>query len=143
MTSGQRTSSSRASSEACTEPLDFARDELRRRVARLRKAARLANLGYFDLEDQGGLDGHRWAEGATLEAAFLGHSDLALVIVMDMVGDADQKLFIERRSHRNTAQRLWSVAGELGYGQWFVPEIRHRVLDDHVPFARHGVPLYW
>jgi DNA topoisomerase-1 len=43
MTFGQRASSSRGNSEACPEPLGFARDELRRRVAGLRKAANLAN----------------------------------------------------------------------------------------------------
>ena len=57
-----------------------------------------------------------------------------------MVGDADQQVFIERRSHRSTAQRLWSVADDLGYGQWFVPEVKYRVLDDHLPFARRGIP---
>jgi glutaminyl-peptide cyclotransferase len=62
------------------------------------------------------------------------------VIVVDMVGDADQQIFIERRSHQDAARRLWSVADELGYGEWLVPEVKYRVLDDHLPFARHGVP---
>jgi glutaminyl-peptide cyclotransferase len=97
-------------------------------------------LAFFDAEDQGGLDGHRWAEGATLEADFLERFDIALVIVVDMVGDADQQIFIERRSHQDTTRRLWNVAGELGYGEWFVPETRYRILDDHLPFARHGIP---
>jgi glutaminyl-peptide cyclotransferase len=97
-------------------------------------------LAFFDMEDQGGLDGHRWAEGAALEAELLERFDIALVIVVDMVGDADQQIFIERRSHRDTARRLWNVAGELGYREWFVPEVKYRVLDDHLPFAKQGIP---
>jgi glutaminyl-peptide cyclotransferase len=97
-------------------------------------------LAFFDLEDQGGLGGHRWAEGATLEADYLEGFDIALVVAVDMVGDADQRIFMEKRSHRDATRRLWSVAGELGYGEWFVPEVKYRVLDDHLPFARRGIP---
>ena len=28
----------------------------------------------------------------------------------------------------------------MGYGDWFVPETRYRILNDHVPFARRGMP---
>jgi len=47
---------------------------------------------------------------------------------------------VEKRSHQDTAQRLWSVVDELGYGQWFVPEVKYRVLNDPLPFARRGIP---
>jgi glutaminyl-peptide cyclotransferase len=97
-------------------------------------------LAFFDVEDQGGLGGHRWAEGATLEADLLEGCDVALVIVVDMVGDADQQIFMEKRSHQDATRRLWDIAGELGYGEWFVPEMKYRVLDDHLPFARRSIP---
>ena len=32
------------------------------------------------------------------------------------------------------------IAADLGYGNYFIPEERHNILDDHVPFLNKGIP---
>ena len=35
---------------------------------------------------------------------------------------------------------MWSIAAELGYGDRIIPQYRHAILDDHIPFAQRGIP---
>ena len=95
-------------------------------------------LAFFDAEDNGGLDGWDWCAGSTYMAANL-QVDVAAVIVVDMVGDADQQFYLERNSDPALQQRIWDVAQELGYGEYFVSEYRWTINDDHVPFAQRGI----
>jgi Zn-dependent M28 family amino/carboxypeptidase len=62
------------------------------------------------------------------------------VIIVDMVGDTDQQLYYEANSDPILRSHLWSIAAELGYGEYFVPEERHSMLDDHTPFVELGIP---
>ena len=96
-------------------------------------------LVFFDAEDNGRLDGWDWIVGSRYFADSLA-VEPAFVIVVDMVGDADQQLYYERNSDPDLSRQLWAVAGELGYGDVFVPAYRHAMLDDHVPFAEKGIP---
>ncbi|MDI7275078.1 MAG: M28 family peptidase, partial [Anaerolineae bacterium] len=64
----------------------------------------------------------------------------AFVIVVDMVGDTDQQLYWEVSSTPWLRQRLWSLAEELGYGQFFTPSEKHHLADDHTPFLERGIP---
>ena len=64
----------------------------------------------------------------------------AFVIIVDMIGDADQQIYYERNSDQSLSERLWSVASEQGYGEVFVPEYRFSMLDDHTPFLERGIP---
>jgi len=96
-------------------------------------------LAFFDAEDNGHLDGWEWCVGSSYMAAHLGVTPEAVVVV-DMVGDADQQLFLERNSDVSVQTRLWEIAATLGYTSTFVSEYRWAMMDDHVPFARRGIP---
>ncbi len=53
--------------------------------------------------------------------------------------DSQQELYYEGNSDGALRQRVWSIAAELAYDQ-FIPQERHALIDDHVPFAQRGVP---
>ena len=97
-------------------------------------------LAFFDVEDNGdgGLPGWDWIAGSTYMAANLTVQPETAVIV-DMVGDADQQLYYEGNSHPGLRETLWQIAGDLGYGDVFVPEVRYTIIDDHLPFAWEGI----
>ena len=96
-------------------------------------------LAFFDAEDNGRLDGWEWCVGSSYMAAHL-EVDPEAVIVVDMVGDADQQLYLERNSHPVLQQSLWEVGATLGYTDTFISEYRWAIYDDHVPFAQQGIP---
>jgi glutaminyl-peptide cyclotransferase len=96
-------------------------------------------LAFFDAEDNGNLDGWEWCVGSSYMAAHLQVSPQAVVVV-DMVGDADQQLYLERNSDAILQTRLWEIAATMGYTDTFVPEYRWTIYDDHVPFAQRGIP---
>jgi hypothetical protein len=98
-------------------------------------------LAFFDVEDQGrgGMPGFDWIVGSTYMAENLTVTPEAMVLV-DMIGDADQQLYYEANSDPELRAELWTIAAELGYGQAFIPEVRHSMTDDHIPFLRAGIP---
>jgi glutaminyl-peptide cyclotransferase len=96
-------------------------------------------LAFFDAEDNGNLDGWEWCVGSSHMAAHLQVVPQAVVVV-DMVGDADQQLYLERNSDAILQTRLWEIAATLGYTDTFVSEYRWAIYDDHVPFAQRGIP---
>jgi Zn-dependent M28 family amino/carboxypeptidase len=98
-------------------------------------------LAFFDIEDNGsgGMPGFDWIVGSTYMAQNLAVTPRAMVLV-DMVGDADQQLYYEGNSDVELQATLWHIAAELGFGEQFVPELKHTMLDDHLPFARAGIP---
>jgi glutaminyl-peptide cyclotransferase len=96
-------------------------------------------LAFFDAEDNGRLDGWSWSVGATYMAEHLTIQPEA-VIVVDMVGDADQQLYWERNSDRELMEQLWDVAAELGYSEQFIPQYKWSMMDDHAPFLQRGIP---
>jgi len=98
-------------------------------------------LAFFDLEDQGGggMPGWQWIVGSTYMAENLTVTPEAMVLV-DMVGDADQQLYYEGHSDPALRRELWRIADELGYGEAFIPEVKYTITDDHVPFTRLGIP---
>jgi len=95
-------------------------------------------LAFFDAEDSGRLQGWPWCVGSSYMAGQL-TVEPAYVIVVDMVGDREQELYYEGNSDVNLREKLWAIAAELGYEQ-FIPEVRHTMIDDHLPFARMGIP---
>jgi glutaminyl-peptide cyclotransferase len=90
-------------------------------------------LAFFDAEDQGGIDGWPFSVGSSYMAQHLSAVPEAVVIV-DMIGDADQEILWERNSDQGLMRQLWSIAADLGYEAHFVPEYGHAIVDDHVPF---------
>jgi Zn-dependent M28 family amino/carboxypeptidase len=114
-------------------------------------------LLFFDAEDNGGIEPwiqwsqlsgigtNGWLIGSSFYAAGL---DLDLerieyMILVDMVGDMDQRFPIEGYSAQfapDLANTVWATAAELGYGEYFVQEIGGAITDDHVPFIQRGIP---
>ena len=103
------------------------------------KLQRQVWLTFFDAEDNGGLDGWEWLVGSTYMAEHLEVRPEAMILV-DMVGDADQQLYFEQNSTPALRQRIWALAAELGYGDVFTPTVKWSLFDDHTPFLRRGIP---
>jgi len=100
-------------------------------------------LAFFDAEDSGYLNDWDWIVGSTYMAenwGAAGEPPLAAMVLVDMIGDADQQVYYEANSHQALSQDLWAIAGDLGYGDRIIPQIKHRMLDDHIPFAQRGIP---
>ena len=95
-------------------------------------------LAFFDAEDNGDLDGWEWIVGSTYMAGNLTVRP-EFVIVVDMVGDAEQQIYKERNSDAALQDRLWAIAANLGYGDFFIPEYKWAMFDDHTPFAARGI----
>jgi Zn-dependent M28 family amino/carboxypeptidase len=96
-------------------------------------------LVFFDAEDDGGLDGRDWIMGSRAFVATLTFRPRAVIIV-DMVGDADLNLYIERNSDAALSAEIWAQAARLGYKQQFIQTAKYSMLDDHTPFLEAGIP---
>jgi glutaminyl-peptide cyclotransferase len=98
-------------------------------------------LAFFDAEDNGDLDGWDWIVGSTYMAGQLTtQSEPEAMILVDMVGDADQQLYFDTNSDPELSAQIWATAAELGYGDYFIPTPRWTMIDDHIPFAQRGIP---
>lgn len=95
-------------------------------------------LVFFDAEDNGRIQGWDWSLGSQAFVNSLEFSPEAVVIV-DMIGDSNLNIFMERNSNPQLANMIWKIALELGYQQ-FIPEIKYSLLDDHTPFLKAGIP---
>jgi len=96
-------------------------------------------LVFFDGEDNGGLDNRQWIMGSRLFVSELTEKPQAAVIV-DMVGDVDLNLFIERNSDVDLTAEIWSQAASLGYVKFFIATPKYDLIDDHIPFLEAGIP---
>lgn len=95
-------------------------------------------LVFFDAEDQGNLAGWPWSLGAEY---FAGNLSILpkKVVVVDMVGDNDLNIFMEKNSSHALNEEIWSVAESLGYGNIFIDQSKYALIDDHLPFINRGV----
>ncbi len=97
-------------------------------------------LVFFDAEDQGRLPGWDWILGSRAFVQSLPpDAPPEAAVVIDMIGDADLNLYLERNSDPALAAEIWGQAARLGYPQ-FVAQPRHTILDDHIPFKEAGIP---
>ncbi|MDH7485750.1 MAG: M28 family peptidase [Anaerolineae bacterium] len=115
-------------------------------------------LVFFDAEDNGRLDDWEWAVGSTYMAQQWARGIVPGIappeasqttptmppwpeffILVDMVGDADQQLYMERNSSPQLTRTLWTLAADLGYGHVFIPEYKWALTDDHTPFLAQGI----
>lgn len=96
-------------------------------------------LTFFDAEDRGRLDGWPFSVGAREMAQKLTIRPRAVVVV-DMVGDADQNIYYERNSDAELSSELWDIAAGLGYNDSIIPQPKHTIIDDHLPFVEQGIP---
>jgi glutaminyl-peptide cyclotransferase len=96
-------------------------------------------LVFFDAEDQGRIPEWDWILGSQAFADSL-QSDPEIVLVVDMIGDADLNINLEGNSDPELSQEIWTKAAELGYEEQFIPELGYTMLDDHIPFVNRGIP---
>lgn len=94
-------------------------------------------LVFFDAEDGGNLEENDWIIGSTLFAKKLVKNP-DVVVIIDMVGDADLNIYYELNSDPGISKSIWDQASLLGYRQ-FKPFPKYRILDDHVPFLSKGI----
>ncbi len=95
-------------------------------------------LVFFDAEDNGDIGDWGWTLGSADLAPKLPRAPEAVVVV-DMVGDADQQLYYEMNSTPALREQIWKVAADLGYTS-FIAEPKTSVLDDHTAFIAQGYP---
>jgi Zn-dependent M28 family amino/carboxypeptidase len=63
-------------------------------------------------------------------------------IVFDMIADADLQIYQEGNSTRaapEVVDRVWRTARDLGYQQYFIPDIEHYIIDDHRALSEAGI----
>jgi len=96
-------------------------------------------LVFFDLEDQGRIEGYDWILGSQYFVENLEGKPDAVVIV-DMIGDADLNIYFENNSDPELASQIWQQAAALGYSDYFIAENKYSILDDHTPFLEKGIP---
>ena len=84
--------------------------------------------------------------GATYFAEHLPSPDYRPLfgVLWDMIGDRD--LAIGKEGHsvdkaNDVVERVWRVAGDLGYSQYFTPGNIGAITDDHVPLLAKGLPV--
>ena len=96
-------------------------------------------LVFFDLEDQGRINGWEWIIGSRAFVQNLSEKP-DRVVILDMIGDADLQIYREWGSDPTITDAIWETASRLGYGDAFVNEVKYSILDDHVPFIDAGIP---
>lgn len=98
-------------------------------------------LAFFDGEDNGsdGLPGWDWIVGSSYMAGHLANN-VDFMILLDMIGDQDQRIYWEGSSTGWMREAVWEVAGQLGYSEHFIPRVGYNLIDDHRPFLNQGVP---
>ena len=93
---------------------------------------------FFDAEDNGNIPGYDWILGSRYYVTQMIESP-DVVVIVDMVGDKNLNLYKELNSDDEISSQIWQVAAQNGYPQ-FVPEAKHRIIDDHLPFVQLGIP---
>jgi glutaminyl-peptide cyclotransferase len=96
-------------------------------------------LVFFDIEDQGNIEGWDWILGSR-EFVSTNKNRPDLFVLLDMVGGYDQIIQPPVNSDRNIYLEIQSVAHKLSYEDHFVDPSAQGILDDHVPFLDAGVP---
>lgn len=109
------------------------------RVLPLHEPAATVTLAFFDAEDNGGIDGWDWIMGSRLAADSLTELPDA-VVILDMIGDANLQIYLERSSDQALAAEIWTTAAKLGYADVFINEPKFTIMDDHTPFLAREIP---
>lgn len=99
-------------------------------------------LVFFDLEDNGRIPGWDWILGsrAFVDGYALNNDEIEAAVILDMIGDADLNIYLEKNSNPEIRAEIWKAAKELGYDEHFINEEKFAMLDDHTPFLEAGIP---
>lgn len=101
-------------------------------------------LVFFDAEDNGRIPQWDWILGSTYFVDNRGDVPACatprFAVIVDMIGDADQQVLVERNSTPAISAALWQQAADLGYADTIINRPGYAMLDDHTPFLRAGIP---
>ena len=102
------------------------------------------DLLFVDGEDYGNFaDSNDVLIGSRYFAAHQPPGDPPLYAVLfDMVGDKNLNIYYEGNSQAfapEVVDRVWRTARDLGYGSYFLPGVKHTLLDDHVSLQHVGI----
>ena len=100
-------------------------------------------LVFFDGQSRGDIDGWPRAVGSrrlVSKMAETGEHRPEYVVILDMIGDNDQRFYYDWSATLWLQEKLWRIASERGYGPYFSQTHSHRVVNDHTPFLQWGVP---
>ena len=96
-------------------------------------------LVFFDAEEDGILPGMDIILGSRIFVQQLsGKPDGA--VILDMVGDADLDIYIEKYSDPTLVSEIWKQADKLGYSKYFISAQKYAIIDDHRPFLEASIP---
>lgn len=73
----------------------------------------------------------KWAGDGTL-------ARVTALVNVDMIGDRDLGIMQVSNSSPQLLRMVWKIAGELGYGRYFI-DYSASLEDDHTPFLQQGV----
>jgi Zn-dependent M28 family amino/carboxypeptidase len=95
-------------------------------------------LVFFDAEDQGNIQGQDWILGSR---AFVEQLSVIpdKVVIVDMIGDSNLKIYFEDTSNQELARQIWDQAAKAGFEAQFIKENKYQILDDHIPFVQRGI----
>jgi len=101
------------------------------------------DIVFFDAEDFGSYgQNHTWALGSKQFAQNAVKSyQPEFGILLDLIGDADQQLYIEQNSYqyaRKIVDKVWNMAEQMGIPE-FIPEVKFDVYDDHLNLLEVGI----
>lgn len=99
-------------------------------------------IAFWDGEDYGP-DVNTMLLGSRYFAKNMGKLRPTYGILLDMVGDKDLQIYKETNSvyaATDLVEKVWRVAGELGYRKYFPNAQKYTITDDHVPLIEAGVP---
>ena len=113
--------------------------ELARKIPAGKQAKQSIWLVFFDLEDNGNIPSWDWILGSR---AFVEKHPINpdAVVILDMIGDADLNIYLEKNSNIEIRTEIWAQAANLGYDTLFIDEEKFSMLDDHTPFLEAGMP---
>jgi len=96
---------------------------------------------FFDAEDSGSYgDNKDWCLGSKYFAAHYSGEKPEKAVIVDMIGDADLRIPIEKYSYQNSPElvlEVWDIAERLGFSE-FAGDVELAVYDDHVPLLEKG-----
>jgi peptidase M28-like protein len=105
------------------------------------------DLLFVDGEDYGSFDpppGVDVLMGSTYFASHLPSPGYQPIfgVLFDMIGDKDLNIYQEQNSLARAPEvvsRVWKTAADMGYSQYFLPQPKYAVTDDHIPLLQAGL----
>lgn len=102
-------------------------------------------LVFFDADDNANVAGWQPLVGSTNFVEALKEPRFPcrtpqFAVIVEMVGNDNQKLYIDRNSHVGLSVAIWQAAANVGQGNRFVKRQVDPISGAHIPFIQAGIP---